>query len=219
MARSMKYRENTLAFVYGLFAALAAGTAAAIFYDAHFQGAKLSLVQMAGLGVCVLLMGFFLFRAFQQAFFSGISGFLVVVVGILAVAGVLFLPGMLGRGPGDSAAMVGQPVAAGTATLAYGSPTASETVPTDACRLWSDVGVEMVGQEMCVYGDVAQAYSKEGVAFMVFTNEPGHFFLLAYNWGDASLAGQCVRTTGVVQRLGISPVMVVAQQADIEKCR
>jgi hypothetical protein len=220
MPRSVKYRENTLAFVYGIFAALSAGTAAAVLFTARFQVMDLSILQMVGVGLCALLVIFFLFRAFQQAFWAGLGGFTVVAIGILALAGVLFLPEMLNGSRPESVA-AGEPAltpTTGAETLAATEAEPVESPAPASCMSWSDVSPDMVDQEICVYGDVVRAYSSEGVFFMLFTNEPGHFFLLAYNWGDAGLAGSCVQTRGVVKRLGLSPVMVVTQKADIGPC-
>jgi hypothetical protein len=222
MARSVKYRENTLAFVYGIFAALSLGAAGAIFYTRAFDFSALSIVHMIGMGACVLLMGFFIFRAFQQAFFSGLGGFMMVVIGVLAVAGVLFLPDMLGVGGEKLATDAAETEAAQTPTVEIGE---DETLVEEieeagpaGCLLWSDVNNSFADQEICVYGELSKAYSSEGASFMLFSDELGAFFLLAYNWGDPSLKGRCVQTSGVVGRLGASPVIVVNKQEDIQFC-
>ncbi|MDX9863436.1 MAG: hypothetical protein RBT34_01390 [Anaerolineaceae bacterium] len=220
MARSVKYRENTLAFVYGVFAALSIGAAGAIFYSRAFDFSALSILHWIGMGACVLLTGFFLFRAFQQAFFPGLGGFLMVFVGVLAVAGVLFLPDMLGAGEGklaDAEAEVLQPPIVETPENEAIAETTEATGPT-GCILWSEVNNSYADQEICVYGELAKAYSSEGASFMLFSDESGALFLLAYNWGDASLKGRCVQTTGVVGRLGASPVIVVEKREDIQFC-
>ena len=222
MASSVKYRENTLAFLYGIFAALAAGTAWTIFSMAGFEAAALNLVQMAGLVLVALLMVFFFFRAFQQSFWAGVGGFLMIPIGVVALASVLFLPGML-----QAEATVEEdpalevfltPSLAPTDEIAAIAEVDEEAAEEEQCLLWSDVDNGIVGQEICVYGNLARANSREGVFYMLFINEPGRFFLMAYNWGDSSLAGSCVKTRGVVQRLGASPVIVVAKQADLEAC-
>lgn len=224
MARSVKYRENTLAFVYGIFAALSVGAAGGIFYSREFDFSALSILHMIGMGACVLLMGFFMFRAFQQAFWSGLGGFMMILVGVLVVAGVLFLPDMLGLGDGKMADVKTEADAEAartpTAEMAESDALAEETEeagPT-GCILWSDVDNSYVDQEICVYGELAKAYSSEGASFMLFSDESGAFFLLAYNWGDSSLKGRCVQTTGVVKRLGASPVIVVTKQEDLQTC-
>ena len=226
MARSVKYRENTLAFVYGIFAALSIGAAGAIFYSREFDFSALSIVHMMGMGLCVLLMGFFMFRAFKQAFWSGLGGFMMVIIGVLAVAAVLFLPDMLGlreRKMADvetEAEVQVEAAQTSTTEIAEGETLVEETEETGptGCILWSDVDNSYVDQEICVYGELAKAYSSEGASFMLFSDESGAFFLLAYNWGDSSLKGRCVQTTGVVGRLGAAPVIVVGAQEDIQFC-
>lgn len=224
MARSVKYRENTLAFVYGIFAALSLGTGVAIFYSRQFDFSALSVVHWVGMGVCVLLAGYFLFRAFQQTFLSGLGGFLLSILGVLAVAAVLFLPAMLGMG-GEKAAdadtvEAAEPEQTPTAEMASEEVEAEvteESGPT-GCILWSDVDNTYVDQEICAYGELVKVYSSEGASFMLFSDENGAFFLLAYNWGDASLKGRCVQTTGVVGRLGAAPVIVVNAREDLQYC-
>lgn len=224
MARSVKYRENTLAFVYGIFAALSIGAAGAIFYSRAFDFSALSIVYMIGMGVCVLLMIFFLFRAFQQAFFPGLGGFLMVLIGVLAVAGVLFLPDMLGVGDGKMADVEVAAEAEASQTPATeqtedeAMPEVTENTGPAGCILWSEVNNSYADQEICVYGELVKVYSSEGASFMLFSDESGSFFLLAYNWGNAGLKGRCVQTTGVVGRLGASPVIVVEKQEDIQFC-
>ena len=222
MARSVKYRENTLAFVYGIFAALSMGASGAIFYSRAFDFSALSILHMIGMGVCVLLMAFFLFRAFQQAFFPGLGGFLMVVIGVLALAGVLFLPDMLGVGDVKLADAEVEVEASQTPATEQAEDEAMIEVTEEAgpagCILWSEVNNSFVDQEICVYGELVKAYSSEGAAFMLFSDESGAFFLLAYNWGDPSLKGRCVQTTGVVGRLGASPVIVVNKREDIQFC-
>jgi hypothetical protein len=222
MSSSVKYRENTLAFLYGIFAALAAGTAWTIFSMAGFEAAALNLLQMAGLVLVALLMVFFFFRAFQQSFWGGVGGFLMIPIGVVALASVLFLPGML-KGEAvveeDAALEVFlTPSLAPTDEIAEAAQEEEGTAAQEECLLWSSVDSSMVGEDICVYGNLARANSREGVFYMLFVNEPGRFFLMAYNWGDSSLAGSCVKTRGVVQRLGASPVIVVAKQADLEAC-
>lgn len=222
MARSVKYRENTLAFIYGIFAALSLGAVGAIFYSRAFDFSALSIVHMVGMGLCVLLMFFFLFRAFQQAFLPGLGGFLMVLVGVLAVAGVLFLPDMLEVEEGKMAVVEAEPEIYQTPTveIVEDAVLAEEMTDTGStgCLLWSEVNNSYADQEICVYGELAKAYSSEGASFMLFSDESGSFFLLAYNWGDASLKGRCVQTTGVVGRLGASPVIVVEKREDIQFC-
>lgn len=224
MARSVKYRENTLAFVYGIFAALSIGASAAIFYSRAFDFSALSVVHIVGMGLCVLMMGFFMFRAFKQSFWSGLGGFMMVIIGVVAVAAVLFLPDMLGLGKGKIAkveteadAEAAQMPTAETAEDEKLVEKTEETEPT-GCILWSDVDNSYVDQEICVYGELAKVYSSEGASFMLFSDESGSFFLLAYNWGDSSLKGRCVQTTGVVGRLGSAPVIVVGTQEDMQFC-
>lgn len=219
MARSVKYRENTIAFVLGIFAGLAAGTGAAILYMVNFVPANLSILQMVGVGLCILLMILFFFQAFKQAFWSGLGGFVMVLVGVLALAGVLFLPEMLAKTVVD---LEVDPQLTETPTVMITeveeiAPETEEVQPA-GCLVWSDVNNDLVDQEICVYGELVKVYSSEGASFMLFTDETGGFFLLAYNWGDASLKGRCVQTTGVVKRLGTSPVIVVGQKEDLEFC-
>ncbi len=146
----------------------------------------------------------------------------MVVIGVLAVAGVLFLPDMLGVGNGDLAVEEVEPEAAQTPTAEMVEDAVLVEEPDEAgpsgCILWSDVNNSYADQEICVYGELAKAYSSEGASFMLFSDESGALFLLAYNWGDASLKGRCVQTTGVVGRLGASPVIVVEKQEDIQFC-
>ncbi len=225
MARSVKYRENTLGgrLYTVFFAALSLGAVGAIFYSRAFDFSALSIVHMVGMGVCVLLMFFFLFRAFQQAFLPGLGGFLMILVGVLAVAGVLFLPDMLEVEEGKMAVVEVEPEMHQTPTVEIVEDAVlAEEEMTEAgstgCLLWSEVNNSYADQEICVYGELAKAYSSEGASFMLFSNESGSFFLLAYNWGDASLKGRCVQTTGVVGRLGASPVIVVEKREDIQFC-
>jgi hypothetical protein len=224
MARSVKYRENTLAFVYGIFAAFSIGAAGAIFYSRAFDFSALSILHMIGMGACVLMMFFFIFRAFQQAFWPGLGGFVIVLVGVLVVAGVIFLPDMLGMGEGKMADVEteadAEAVQTPTTEMSESDAQMEETeeVSPTGCLLWSDVDSSYVDQEICVYGELAKVYSSDGASFMLFSDESGAFFLLAYNWGDASLKGRCVQTTGVVGRLGAAPVIVVGAREDLQFC-
>lgn len=86
--------------------------------------------------------------------------------------------------------------------------TATPTSPP-ACREALTITLADVGQTLCVQGTVIQTADKPN-GFMVFFNtQPGTFYWVAYDlvWSQAKL-DICYQTSGTIQQLGTSPVLI-----------
>jgi hypothetical protein len=89
-----------------------------------------------------------------------------------------------------------------------------------ACTPWTDIHLTDVGSQMCVYGTVQSAYSRDGIFYITFGDQRGDFYLLSYGsiYPDAK-SNTCVLTRGEVERLGSSPVIVIGNKNLLYNCK
>ncbi|MFC1879226.1 hypothetical protein ACFLZW_04875 [Chloroflexota bacterium] len=91
------------------------------------------------------------------------------------------------------------------------------------CVLWSDVTLDDVGSQMCVYGEFIRTYKKEELTWvMVFSEEPGVFQLwstpkdiAAYLPEDGST---CIMATGWIKTTGIRPMIILRIYDELQVC-
>ncbi len=88
-----------------------------------------------------------------------------------------------------------------TLTLAALLPPEPSPTPEPACRLWSEVTLEHVGQTLCVYGVIVRRYSTDDLPYVViFSEEPGTFIFIDRTTRYTLFRpGMCVQATGVVE--------------------
>ena len=72
---------------------------------------------------------------------------------------------------------------------------------------------------MCVYGEVARSYSKDGIFYILFDDHPGAFYMISYDrvWNEA-VKGACVQMIGEVTKIGQNPIMSFGWKSDISLC-
>ncbi|MCD6474990.1 MAG: hypothetical protein J7K85_01840 [Anaerolineaceae bacterium] len=80
------------------------------------------------------------------------------------------------------------------------------------CLHWDQVGLQHVGQTLCVYGTVRKAWidREQDTFFMTFGTEPGDFYMLTYGgWYFLDIQNSCQQSEGEIMQIGSAPVMVV----------
>lgn len=90
-----------------------------------------------------------------------------------------------------------------------------------ACRLWSDVTLDDIGKEICVYGTVMNAYYDENQKgyFILFSSDPSALYIVKYgNKTYDNLIGNCVQYTGVLGKVWNTPVMSMNIDDSLYQC-
>jgi hypothetical protein len=99
----------------------------------------------------------------------------------------------------------------------------SESPGLSDCLLWSEVTIDLVGQEACVHGDYSSVFQKQdGTYVLSFSDEPGTFQVWSsprpiqpYLPQDGSL---CVVVRGWIKTSGVRPIVVIGSQGKLEGC-
>ncbi len=91
--------------------------------------------------------------------------------------------------------------AAPTTTLADLLDLTPSPTPEPACRLWSEITLDHVGQTLCVYGVILRRYSTDELPYVViFSEEPGAFIFIDRTTTYTDFRpGMCVQATGTVE--------------------
>jgi len=110
------------------------------------------------------------------------------------------------------------PIPPPTATV-YLTASPIPTEDTFGCIRWSEMSMDFVGYQECVFGVVHGAYPAGGGGFVItFSPEVTDFYFVGYgDWAPADLIGQCIMAYGNIEALGTTPLMVV-QPYQIEEC-
>jgi hypothetical protein len=94
----------------------------------------------------------------------------------------------------------------------------SEIVNMD-CKFWSDITLQEIGQELCVYGTIYNVNNKDKVFYLTFGNKMGALYLLSYDWVLPDVkVGDCVQVTAKIDRLGNNPVIVLSSKTILNQC-
>ncbi len=158
---------------------------------------------------------------------SGISCSRIVVIGIaLLVFGSYFMSLCSGpisssprRVPTRTVRPTKGPINTTRPLVRPTSTSYSLVSSSTGCVSWKQVDLLDVGKEMCVTGIVRNAYSNEEAYFITFSNEPGDFYILSYEWVFPGLGyGSCVMVEGTVERLGSSPIIQIKYHDSLYKC-
>jgi len=117
-----------------------------------------------------------------------------------------------------------------TATL---HPTTSTSIPIvdetslppglEDCILWSSVSMDLVGKNLCVYGDYSTIGQKQDQAYVLsFSDEPGTFQVWSYPKPIEPYlskdGSRCVVIRGWIITSGVRPVIVIGPQGKLEPC-
>ena len=106
-----------------------------------------------------------------------------------------------------------RPTRTATVRKPSSTPRSSNTgVNSNGCQRWDTVTLADVGDEMCVYGIVRNAWIdyQQNAFFMTFGTEPGDMYMVVYNgWYFEEVENHCVQFEGEVMQLGQTPVFAV----------
>ncbi len=105
-----------------------------------------------------------------------------------------------------------QPTRSPTATRRPSGPIPTRTPSVAGCWHWSEITMDDVGRDLCVYGIVQSGWwdSNQGAYFINFSSETGSYYIVLYGWRITDLeSGDCVKSSGEIGHLGSSPVMTI----------
>jgi len=134
-------------------------------------------------------------------------------VGFMALACGIALIGVFlsWTNTSNSAVPATTPVASHTPIpIATKALPARAATPTDkSCLRWDEVDESMVGEEVCVFGNVRSiASSDEKATRIEFSDEPNTFFLLGSQYSFTDLReGDCIVVQDTVLNFGTVPYM------------
>ena len=108
------------------------------------------------------------------------------------------------------------------------SSTATKTLLTSAitptplfteCVVWSEIALDDIGNDMCVFGDVNFTYCESVACYIKFSQEVGDFYLLSYAADETELSPpNCIEITGIIEKIGSSPVMLFVYDDELKEC-
>ena len=103
------------------------------------------------------------------------------------------------------------------------SPTVTSSSAPENCTLWSDITIENVGQEICIYGEYQEIYERDdGTHVMIFADEPGSFNIWSNPkpmwWYLNSIDGTCIMIKGEVMTSGVRPMILLGSRDILEPC-
>jgi hypothetical protein len=104
------------------------------------------------------------------------------------------------------------------------SAVATEENPAMAgCMHWSSVTLEMVGQNVCVYGDYLGISQKQDQSYVLtFSDEPGTFQVWSYPRPFEPYlpknGERCVVIRGWMKTSGVRPIMIIGTLGKMEPC-
>jgi hypothetical protein len=86
---------------------------------------------------------------------------------------------------------------------------AQATATTSGCREALTITLADVGQTLCVKGTVIETVDNPNAFMVVFSNQPGSFYWVSYDmvWSQAEL-NTCYQTTGMIQQIANSPILL-----------
>lgn len=145
--------------------------------------------------------------------------FLVLLLVGAVIGGTLFAARATGIDLANLADVLGRPLAVAfspsttptpskpdataepTSTLAALLAQTPSPTPEPACRLWSEITLDHVGQTLCVYGVILRRYSTHDLPYVViFSEEPGTFIFIDRTATYTQFRpGMCVQATGTVE--------------------
>lgn len=101
------------------------------------------------------------------------------------------------------------------------SPTKKPTIkPTELlCNHWTQISIDDVNKDLCVYGVANNTYTSEGIYYITFGKDPGDFYLISYDGWFEGVEGNCVMIDGVIQKLGQAPVIVIGVNDELYHCK
>ena len=101
------------------------------------------------------------------------------------------------------------------------TPIPTMTTPTSesACRDVLTITIADVGQTLCVKGTIIETVTYPTYFMVIFSPAKGSFYWVTYDlvWSQAEL-NQCYQTTGTIDQIGISPVLVFGYNTLPELC-
>jgi len=98
------------------------------------------------------------------------------------------------------------------------TPTNLPVIETPSCVEALSVTIDDVGKIMCVFGTIIRNYALGDAWYIVFTDERGKFYMVAYAPRDDANVGTCVQIKKRIQRLGPSPVIVLDTSDKLSPC-
>jgi hypothetical protein len=103
-------------------------------------------------------------------------------------------------------------------------PTATEVAVTptisSACRDALTITLADVGQTICVKGIITETVERPNAFMVIFNTQPGSFYWVTYDmvWSQAKL-DTCYQTTGTIEQLANSPILIFNYDNIPEVCR
>jgi hypothetical protein len=91
------------------------------------------------------------------------------------------------------------------------------------CYSWSEITIDRVGEELCVYGEYDQIVERtDGTHVMNFSSDPGSFNIWSYPkplwWYLETIDGKCIMVEGQIITSGIRPIIMLGSQDTIMEC-
>jgi hypothetical protein len=157
----------------------------------------------------------------KHLFFVAIAViFILVMLIIVFIFGIFILPS-LNSGPIIQPSPTIQVRSTITPTI---KPT-KKVIPTNTsivsnCHLWSTITLADVGNNICVYGSIYNIAWDQMAYYISFSNKPNSFYILSYDYYFPDVEkNSCIMTTGKIQRLDNSPVLVIKNNTEIYKIK
>ena len=99
----------------------------------------------------------------------------------------------------------------------------TEESPLGDCLHWSEVTIELVGENICIYGDYLDISQKQDQTYVLsFSDEPGKFQVWSYPKPFVPYLPQdgsrCVVVRGWIKTSGVRPIVIIGAQGKIEPC-
>jgi hypothetical protein len=98
------------------------------------------------------------------------------------------------------------------------TPTNLPVIETPNCIEALSVTIDDVGKVLCVFGTIIRNYTQGDAWYIVFSDERGKFYMVAYAPRDDANVGTCVQIKKRIQRLGPSPVIVLDTNDKLSPC-
>lgn len=106
-------------------------------------------------------------------------------------------------------------------TITPPTPTATVSTPTQepSCMPAQSVTLDDVGKTLCVTGVILKLDERESGLLIVFGVARGTFYFVSYDYvWEVAKPGACVMASGVIQRIGNAPVIVLDNQSPLLPC-
>ncbi len=92
-----------------------------------------------------------------------------------------------------------------------------QTTPAH-CTLWSEIGLDDVGSQRCVYGIVESAYATDQTFYVTFAKGRGFYFVSHEFIFPEVQAGACVMALGQIEQIADDPVIALTPQTNLYYC-